>query len=675
MDSRKEYFHSNSAYNSSLNSSMVDDNKFKMLPNLPEVLAKDQIENEYYSTDKAPPLLSTTNGIVSEVLNSDPSMIKSTLYAVPPSEYLLKESGVPFSILLTPFNDKSSISIFEDADKCLSCRSFASKLTISDQNMLKCAICKQPMIVLNRGVLSCASYDIIIDKASKILPIFLFIIDVSSGILAKNAIQGIMLILKNENFLYLYKNVVFLILDGGITTFYHENDKIYVVKMSGEEAPKFSKNYVIDTTNTNVLNSIMSYITNIQFYGKTSETICFDIIKDISNIAPTKIAFFTNMQSHYNYEEFLKYNKNSCFNLFTINSSNTDGDSFIKLAFYSGGRVFKYTVNNIDCINDLFQVACAKSVFQIRINLKVSGNLVKTDVIAPSLNNNLSNLFLNHMDTNTTIMYNLTLGDPSLENKILQAEIGYIDFDGYKKVRILNLYLEVNKNIYPKMSVDAIFAAFVKIKLDDDVNLDNELVRILSTYRYKNKVKDEQMVLPETLKILPVLIQSYKKLTKVDTMFVFNGNVEQVLKYFYPRLISLSDFVINPNCTGIRLSRRNIIDGEVYVLENSKDIIFYLTRKVEKTLIKNIFVDEDLNQVITRESFNPATEEGAVCINIINDIFMKYNYALNISVLYPGHLNEAQFIRYMVEDAMNDEPNYLDYIYKLHFAIKDSIGE
>lgn len=225
------------------------------------------------------------------------------------------------------------------------------------------------------------------------------------------------------------------------------------------------------------------------------------------------------------------------------------------------------------------------------------------------------------------------------------------------------------------MSVDAIFAAFVKIKLDDDVNLDNELVRILSTYRYKNKVKDEQMVLPETLKILPVLIQSYKKLTKVDTMFVFNGNVEQVLKYFYPRLISLSDFVINPNCTGIRLSRRNIIDGEVYVLENSKDIIFYLTRKVEKTLIKNIFVDEDLNQVITRESFNPATEEGAVCINIINDIFMKYNYALNISVLYPGHLNEAQFIRYMVEDAMNDEPNYLDYIYKLHFAIKDSIGE
>ena len=54
---------------------------------------------------------------------------------------------------------------------------------------------------------------------------------------------------------------------------------------------------------------------------------------------------------------------------------------------------------------------------------------------------------------------------------------------------------------------------------------------------------------------------------------------------------------------------------------------------------------------------------------------MKYNYALNISVLYPGHLNEAQFIRYMVEDAMNDEPNYLDYIYKLHFAIKDSIGE
>lgn len=302
---------------------------------------------------------------------------------------------------------------------------------------------------------------------------------------------------------------------------------------------------------------------------------------------------------------------------------------------------------------------------------------MKTDVIAPTLNANLGNMTINSMNSSTSVMYNLSLSEPSIKSKIIQSEIGYIDFDGTKKIRILNLEINADKFIYTGLSFDTVFAAIVKLKLDEDININELLAKIFTTYRIKNGYKKESsMVMPSMLSALPVLFQAYNKLVDPDNKFLFSASVEQILRYFYPTLLCLSNYLTEPDGPALRLSKRNIYNGEIYFLDNSREIIFFVTKDVDVLLLDSIFVDyKNLKKTFTIDSFNLNTEEGKLCHKIVTTLCSKYSFILKISVVYAGQHDEIKFFKYMIEDDMNGEGDYSSYIYKLHAEIKKRCGE
>ena len=661
-----------------MNNLKEDNNKdlFDVLPNLPKLLHSNQLENSMYTTDKIPPIYSTTSAIVSEVTNSDPSLIRSTMYLAPVSEYLLVESAIPFSLILTPFNDNSIVSQVDVSERCESCRSFASKFTKNTNGGFFCAICDKPIVTSNKHILSCSTYDVNIKNCDIKKPIFTFVVDLNTGNLPLNAISAMEKTIENDAFNALYSQISFFILNGpNIYTFVEEGENFYVIKMYGNAAPKVQSNSILHKKE-NWRNAIF-FVKNLKENIKelVDDHVIFNLLEEISLYGPINIALLTNRDSKYNYEEFLEKNKNICVNLFTTCNSKTN--TLERLSFYSAGNIFIYKPNDIFIEADLMKVCSLKTVYNLSIKVRASGNIVKTDVIAPTLNANLGNMTLNSMNSSTSVMYNLSLSEPSIKSKVVQAEIGYIDFDGTKKIRILNLELNADKFIYTGLSFDAVFAAIVKLKLDEDININELLAKIFTTYRIKNGYKKESsMVMPSMLSALPVLFQAYNKLVDPDNKFLFSASVEQILRYFYPTLLCLSNYLTEPDGSALRLSKRNIFNGEIYFLENYREIIFFITKEVDLVLLENIFVDyKNLKKTFTVDSFNLNTEEGKLCNKIVTTLCSKYSFILKISVVYAGQHDEIKFSKYMIEDDMNGEGDYSSYIYKLHAEIKKRCGE
>lgn len=654
-----------------------NDDVYDALPDLPKILQENQKMYSSYTTDVVPPIFSTTNSIVSETLNSDPYLIRSTMYKVPVSEYALVESNIPFSIILTPFNDKSVIKSVEGEEKCERCRSYASKLTKNTNNSFTCQICNKQMVILDTSILHSSTYDIVRSKVCNFKPVFLFLIDLGANIFSQNVFSVIREVLQDDNFNYLYENIAFIVLyEHNIITFEMQNGKITILKMNGIAAPKISSNIIIKTEDKTSINIILEYLENIKQIskGKIEENVYLEKLSELSKICPVNAILFTNSFSNFNFEEYLEKNRNLSINLFT--TCDKKENTLSRLAFYSSGKVFVYKSGQINFKNDLLQIASTKSVFNLNIQLRLSGNLVKTDIIAPTLNTNLGKLTLNHMDSTTSVLYNLSLTEPSIEDKYIQAEINYTDFDGLRKTRILNLKLEASKNIYLGLSPDTIFAAFVKMKLDEDINLEEKLAKLFMTYRMKNGYKQEgNLIMPTMCGILPVLFQALNKKVNPDNKFLFSASVEQCLKYFYPTMISLSGYAVEPETAKLRLSKRNIFDGEIYFLENSREIFMFITRNTEQILLDRIFKGVfETSSVISIDNFNSQTEEGRLCIKIVQEMFERYNYTLKINLVFAGQTDEIKIQSYMVEDDINGKGDYITYIYRLHSDIKRRIG-
>lgn len=646
------------------------------LPSLTRLLQTNQDENETYNTDRIPPIFCTTTSYVSETLNSDPCLMKSTMYKVPVSEYALVESAIPFSIVLTPFSEKANVNTIGSIERCQSCRSLASRLTINMGSGLMCSICEKPSVVLDTNVLNCPTYDVI-KKDEKIkLPIFTIILDLSAGIIFTQTLSALKKLFEDESFLYLYKKIVFLVLNGPkIMTFQEHTDRLNVLNIDGMAAPIVFDDICIE--NTSNWNFIIEHIGVMKVSNglHVEERVYLKLLENISQYGPVNAMLFTNKTSEFNFEEYLERNKNICLNLFTTNENKMN--TLSRLAFYSTGRVFLYKPNNVCLEYNLKQIACTKSVFNLTIQMRASGNVVKTDVIAPTLHNSLGKVYMNHMNPSTTILYNLSLSEPSAKNKCLQVELNYIDYDGCSKMRVLNMELQTDKMVYTGLSFDAIFTAYVKMKLDDDVNLGEQLSRMFCAYRIKNGFrKDVNLVMPNLLSGLPVLFQAYDKMDEPDYKFLFGASSEQCIRYFYPTLISLSAYALNPQTATLRLTKRNIEDGEVYFLENSREIYFFVARNVDNLLLSSIFTNpQEIGKNITLVDFNQNTSEGKMCYQIVEGIFNRYGYELRMKVIHAGQPDEINIQKYMIEDDVNAKGDYSSYIYTLHYDIKKRMGD
>lgn len=667
------------------------------VPDLPQELYNDQLKHITYTTENVPSFLCTTKSIVTERYNSDPNLLRSTFYVLPVSEYSLECCALPLALVATPFSDRGVAAEVAGLERCSHCRSYFCCFTKHVEGTYVCNICgkKSTAAILHQDNLRYSTYEYTIPDSTPLLrPAFIFVFDFTLPWNAELA-DAVLDVCQDENFQFLYENVSFIILNHGISVFTKEGRSLSTVRILGNAIPFISSNIIFKSTDIESIRKVIETVKRERTNLKEQNTDgLFRIIKYISKFCSgAKIAFFSSVKhTELNYEEFLGEVKNVSINIFTQSSTSSAGllpNTLHSLAFYSSGTVFTYSQHEIEkCKKDILFISTSRTTFDLSIVLKVSDSLVKTGIIAPSIDENLSVTHLNAMDPHGTATFLLSLSGLSKNIKYCQMQISFIDFDGSKKIRVLNHSFTTGAptQFYSALAADTIFAVLCKIFISESMPLENPLVKSLIFYRSKcsTSTASTQFVLPESLKCLPVLIQAFTKNFFVQSFAspqagspgvsfktsnykarIVNMNVEQNLRFFYPRLFSLTDYTSLVQTAGIRLSMANILDTEVYIMENAFTVFLYVGRGVDPLLIEQLF--DFGSEPVVRHG---GSEEAALLNRAISEISAHYNRPMEIRVIRAGEPGEAEFLGYMVEDAITGSCDYVDFIFKMHFKVQ-----
>lgn len=549
-----------------MQSNALNNKKSVRTPDLPEELFKDQALNITYSTSNPPPFLSTTERLVNENGNSDPNYLRSTMYTSPSSEFTLDACHLPFSLLLTPFNEKGYIESTSGIDTCPDCRTVCNGFTKKDGNNLVCNICDKKMGFSLKNIqnLNRASFEFIISPLvegplikhvgengldleidcpapKKLLkPLIIFMLDLCSMPLVEALFESLHAIISDANFQTLYENIGFFVINNGVTAFAAHSGILHKYKMPGE-LPFISQRLVIPTSNTETIFKVLEEIRRMSDRIPPDANTIINTIKSVSAFTMgCKIVLVSSCTDDLDYESILTKRKNCSVNLFFLKNSLLPSAkqhiNLEKLAFYSSGQIFRYGKGEMYTLKeDLTNVCFARSVFDVKIVLKVSDNLIKQSFIGSTLDDGIAMSHLNHMDTNTTVQFNLGLNAVSKLPKNVQAQVTYTDYDGSRKLRIFNHSFATGtpSQVFSFLSFDTLFSAFIKLSISEDLKMEKALVDSLIYYRSKcsSNTSASQFVLPDSVKCFPVLVQAFSKRKDQEKERLINFNVEQSLRY------------------------------------------------------------------------------------------------------------------------------------------------
>lgn len=685
----------------------VQNKKSIRVPDLPIEIYKDQAKNITYSTSNPPPFLSTTDRLVSEKDNSDPNYLRSTMYTSPSSEFTLESCAMPFSIIANPFNEKGCLEFTGGADICTGCRSYFNCFSRRENAAFVCSICgkkceshlnypenlklssfeyivspfmegKPPQSANQEGQPIDLEYPVI----RKLMdPVFVFIFDMRSLPLVEAILDLVVEVAKNENFQMLYQNIGFFVINNGVTAFGISLGKPVRYRMP-VELPFISQKCIVPTANLDAICKILQEIRKITERAAPEANTIINTIKHISSFTSgCKIALVSSCPVDLNYELVLSNRKNCSVNLFylcaDINKMAKQHITLEKLSFYSSGQVYKYSPHDLSFVkNDLKNLCLSRSVFDVKLVLKVSDNLAKTSFVGSTLDDGLATSHLNHMDSNTSVLFNLGLNGPSKLTKYIQLQVLFTDFDGSRRMRVFNHSFPAGTpaHVFSSMSFDTLFASLVKLNISEDVKLEKLVVDSLIYYRNKcsSTTSSSQFVLPDSIKCLPVLIQSYLKKADLEKTRLINATVEQTLRCFYPRMFSLAEYTIAQNLEqtrNLRLSVNSISEHDIYILENSQKVFIYVPKGVDRVLVSKLFEECDGALAVRKDN----EEECLILNRIVEQVQLHYNYEMRVIICLAGEsTSEGEFLLNMVEDRINNQLDYIDYIFKLHFGIQKS---
>ncbi|KAG0440082.1 Protein transport protein Sec24C [Dictyocoela muelleri] len=359
--------------------------------------------------------------------------------------------------------------------------------------------------------------------------------------------------------------------------------------------------------------------------------------------------------------------------------------------------------------------------FGVEVELKTSDSIRKSRIYGNTNRDTFTPNF-SQMDDQSSVAYTFFIDEFMRENQniFIQAIVTYLTHEGEKKVLIFNQRLTASSkfsNVYEFMAVDTIFSLIFKSivsKSDHTFKSFNKSMAdwnkkiMLSLKTYRNKCsadsKPTQLVMPESLKSLPNLFQALIKnkylnnMSYLDTSSVINNlfylqrisnkPVDKNLYFVYPRLLTFSDFFIDQNTLKcLQLTKKGLIDGEIYILDNGITIFIFLTKGVDEELIDLLFdcpkniekynsnnsskfgnslgVKNFLENLIFTEKDN---EENRVLNLLIEKINDTHRDILDVKVVQQG--SDIDVMSYFVEDELNGIKAYSEFLCDIHFEIR-----
>jgi protein transport protein SEC24 len=642
-------------------------NKPKLkIPDLSTELYKDQKMYYQFDTSITPPPLSTTSCFIQETTNSDPHLIRSTMYVLPDNPTSFDNLNIPFGVSITPFSFKSdSRRTVGRTMRCMQCLSYANIHWKNFEDKIVCNICKYPNIIKNvedtTAVCKYPTYEVsslhhVVSTPRRLVdseyfqnamfkcPAFIFIIDTSYRILIE-CLKDIRKVLEDDTFISLYKRVVFMTTNS---IYGSANGDIIEYKL--ENSPFIPPNVFIETDKLNE-ETISKIFNTIEPTKKKIESAQDSLTKISRYSIGTKVVIFSDIIT------MIEEIPNTSVYLFPASRYHTRRQ------------------------NDLLKICTSESVFNVTIEVKTSNGISRNTVYTSTEIKNMTSVEISSMDCCSTVMYTFYIDEYITDsNGYIQFIIKYVTHEGEYKTLVLNQAYKISKqvyDIYNGISFDTLFSCFCKYITKDIQNIKHVEEMICKYLKYYRKTccKDisvTQFVLPDSTKLLPVLYQALVKNKifsvagrasgKTDDMKeLMSYTVDQNLRFFYPRLFTLTDYYIEHDLTKIsylRLSMSVIDPSEIYVMENGQKIYLYMGKEVDPELKEALFTNE---------------EEYGVLMKLVDDINGTYGYELPVVVVEEGKKGgDVDFYGYMVEDSLNGVCSYYDYVCELHFKVQNA---
>ncbi|RVD93242.1 Sec23 domain-containing protein [Tubulinosema ratisbonensis] len=659
---------------------------------------KKNISFSYYDTSVGMPPFCTTNFHVTETLNTDPHMVRSTMYYIPKENYYLDSLGAPLSLIITPFNNKSFFNeILDEPVQCTQCLGYFNSYSNLFEPLkgFKCNLCgnfnkaskdynfvtaeyklKERKGYLKKKNIVNEEY---FNQEEYLPPVFVFCIEVSKITVNTNyysqILDSIEKVLEERNF----ENVSFLIFTSEISILKIKNGIIYEERISDlNDLPFCSPDILFDLEDKSKL---FDYLRN-NVKPKNSIASVKPLIKYLSQLGNffvgSKVALFTSNSKENEETGMIKdvlISNRVNINLFTIGQN----DYLERIVHFSNGKISKFVNSTDDLYIQLYNLWSEKSVYGVSLQIKTSDQIGKKEIFGSGDTEGTSISLFSHMDTKSTVCASFFIDEDINQDKVyFQIILNYYKEDSKKYVLVCNLGLPVTSDtslIFNNLCFDSIFCIFVKSVLGDFENfkskiknVDETLIKIYSYYRQKC-AKDPlptHLHIPESLKLLPLLVQSMKKsaLFNTDQKFgsfqnLISASVLKTLRYFYPRLISFSDYFTTKNLDStelLSLSFSVIQQSEVYILDNSEKIYVYFGKEV---------LDE-----LKSEIMEGNLEENKVFVQLVEEIQSEYFYASPVIFIEENSFYENEFFSYFIEDDLHGQLSYENFIRDLHFNVR-----
>ncbi|CEI85981.1 hypothetical protein RMCBS344292_00428 [Rhizopus microsporus] len=340
----------------------------------------------------------------------------------------------------------------------------------------------------------------------------------------------------------------------------------------------------------------------------------------------------------------------------------------------------------------------AEHGYRAKLRVRCSNGITTADHYGNFSMDTATDIDLAGIQADTAIGVELTHDGSKLTKDVyIQSAMLYTTSNGERRLRVHNLKLAVGTTVASVFKgadadtcLNLLTKKFITLSIKKSLSdLSNELdqlcVKVLLNYRkyVTPQASPAQLVLPETVKTLPLLISSFKKSillrkdssinadTRVYTMRrIKSAGIRETIRWFYPQMIKVHEWLMQSDKTRYpleRLSYEKMDPKGIYWIETYGSIFLWLGKETPSELINLAGVSDSA----MANPIDVLQENNHPLWNLYNRSMGSHCTCLpKFQIIRQGLDLEIELAKVLVEDEVYSQMSYPDYLCELHRQIK-----
>ncbi|RCN32926.1 Sec23/Sec24 trunk domain protein [Ancylostoma caninum] len=402
--------------------------------------------------------------------------------------------------------------------------------------------------------------------------------------------------------------------------------------------------------------------------------------------------------------------------LFLFPNSFVDVASIAQLSAVTGGNVYKYQYFVADkdaprFLADLDHNISRQIAFDCMARVRSSAGIRPVLFQGSFFMENSTDLEMASIDEDKSFFAELKHDDKlSDQNAIVQCAVLFTSVSGQRRLRILNICLPVSSD-YNQLYRVADQGALVSYMLKNAVQANRErgnkemkdqvfqrCAQILATYR--EKVSESaplgQLILPETLKLLPLFVNSIVKndainggseMTVDDKVWMIElirgMRVDHAMLLLYPKIVPVDHLELQDpsemtTVTGsVRASYENLNHTRAYLIDNGIVLFLWIGLGVAEAWVQDIFGVNSIAMLDTENAQIPEKDNARSrglrrAVELLQEVGPRKR---KLFVVREKDALEPWMKKFLVEDRSG--PNvmsYVDFLCYIHREIRNILS-